>query len=115
MYDKTVLTVNGAIFGLKQEVGPNGPRFSYLNYAKTMDPATTNPAPNTILMSTDPVTAEFQGIKIMRINENEPYAPETMPDYLRASAGIAKALDPAYNIGVLDEKEMSSWKWNGRE
>jgi hypothetical protein len=63
VWQKTALVMNVGIFGLKQGVGPNGARASYLPYAKTMDPATENPAPNTIIMSTDPVTAEFQAIK----------------------------------------------------
>ncbi len=106
VFKKTVLTVFGAIFGLKEGHGPRGDADSYLSYTKKIDAATTNPAPNTVLMSTDPVTAEFQAIKIMRMRDNRPFTVESMPAYLRSSAGVPAGLDVNYNIGIIEEEKM---------
>jgi uncharacterized protein (DUF362 family) len=106
VFKKTALTVLGGIFGLKEGHGPRGSADEFLVYAKTIDPASDNPSPNTVLMSTDPVSAEMQAIKILRLREAKPYSLETMPHYLRASAGITGVLDPTYNIGILDETKM---------
>jgi hypothetical protein len=42
----------------------------------------------------------------MRIRDSKPYDIASMPSYLKASAGVTGAIDPTYNIGVLDEKKM---------
>ncbi|OGJ92178.1 MAG: hypothetical protein A2268_06505 [Candidatus Raymondbacteria bacterium RifOxyA12_full_50_37] len=106
VYNKTVLTVFSAIIGLKQGHGPKGSPDSYETYVKTIDPSSTSPNPSTIIMSTDPIAAEFQAIKIMRIRDNEPYTINSLPAYLKGSAGIQGALATTYNIGILDETKM---------
>ena len=64
-------------------------------------------------MSTDPVTADMQGQKIMRLNANPAQAYDTasMPAYLQASAGIAATWNgqpvTALNFGILAESAMS--------
>jgi hypothetical protein len=60
-------------------------------------------------MSTDPVTAEMQTIKMMRLNKKPAggYGVNDMPKYLRASAGVTGALpDTSLNFGVIDETKM---------
>jgi uncharacterized protein (DUF362 family) len=106
VFKKTVFTVFGGIFGLKEGNGPRGDADSFLTYAKKIDPSTENPAPNTVIMSTDPVSAEFQAIKVARMCDNKRYTLKSMPSYLKASAGVRGDLKPVYNIGVLDEKKM---------
>jgi hypothetical protein len=55
------------------------------------------------------VTAEFQALKIMRMNQGEPFTIESMPSYLQASGGVDGALsDAVYNIGVIDEALMDT-------
>jgi len=106
VFKKTVLTVFAAIFGLKEGHGPTGEADDYVNYARKMDPTTANPAVNTVLMSTDPVTAEYIAVKIMRLRDDKPYTVKTMPKYLKASAGLKGIMEPTYNIGVINEKKM---------
>lgn len=106
VYKKTVLTVFGAIYGLKEGHGPRGEADSYLSYTQKIDPKCTCQPPSTVLMSTDPVTAEYQAIKIMRMRENAPYTIDSMPAFLRASAGIDAGIGANYNIGVIDETKM---------
>jgi peptide deformylase len=58
-------------------------------------------------MSTDPISAEMQAIKIMRINNKGAYTITDMPPYLQASAGMAATGFPSnYNIGIIDESQM---------
>jgi hypothetical protein len=71
-----------------------------------MDPDTTDGRPNTVILSTDPVSAEFMMYKVMRIRDNQAYTVNTLPTYLRASGGITGGLSPVYNIGVLNEAAM---------
>jgi uncharacterized protein (DUF362 family) len=106
VYEKTVLTVVGAIFGLREGNGPWGEADSYLTYAQKIDAKTTQESPNTVIMSTDPVTAEFQAIKVMRMRDGKPCTLESMPDYLKASAGVPTDIGVSYNIGVLAEDKM---------
>lgn len=110
VFNKTVLTVCAAIFGLSEGHGPLGLADNYLTYAQTIDPDTTNKAPNTILMSTDPVTTEFQAIRIMRIRDKKEYTLETMPQYLLASSGVEGIFKKTYNIGIIEEKKMDMRK-----
>jgi hypothetical protein len=105
VFDKTVLSVCSGIFGQNIGNGPGGSPEDYTTYAKTMDPTATL-APTTIILSTDPVSAEAEAIKMMRLNKGQAYDVASMPDYLKASAGIAGALDPTYNIGIIDESKM---------
>jgi len=109
VFKKNVLSVCSGILGMKEGKGPTGSAQSYLNYTKTIDPASTCDCPCTIIMSTDPVSCEMQTIKMMRLN-NSPagkYGISDMPTYLRASAGISGALSgTTYNIGIIDEAEM---------
>lgn len=112
VFNKTVLTVNTAILGKTLGNGPGGAREDYKKYPKTIDPtATTTVDPCTIIMSTDSVSAEYQAIKIMKIEGNgttsQSYSIDSMPSYLKASAGIdVTGITPTYNIGILDETKQ---------
>lgn len=111
VYNKNVLSVCYGIFGAKENSGsPGSLDVSYYQYAKAMDSSITNTnhPPCTIIMSTDPITAEMQTIKMMRQRENPPksFDKNSMPKYLKASGGVSGALNPTYNIGIIDEAEM---------
>ncbi len=111
VFKKNVLSVCSGIFAMNEGFGPAGAAASYLNYAKTMDPAITSKSASstTIIMSTDPISVEMQSIKMMRLNKNPAggYGVSDMPPYLQASAGISGALSgTTYNIGIIDEKQM---------
>ena len=88
--------------------GPHGSAEIYSRYAKSIDPSSETQAPTTIIISTDPVSAEMQAIKMMRLNKNPTglFTVAAMPAYLKASAGVSGALTPTYNIGVIDESKM---------
>jgi hypothetical protein len=91
--------------------GPAGSADIYTTYAQSIDPTSTNQCPTTIVMSTDPVSAEMQAIKMMRINKKETYALADMPTYLQASAGMtATGFTTVNNIGVIDESQMTVLK-----
>jgi hypothetical protein len=107
IYNKNVLTLFGAIYGLQEGNGPGGSPVSFINYATKMVPSTSDVRPNTIILSTDPVTAEFQAKKVHRLRDNKGYTITTMPSYLWSSAGLtASPLKPVYNIGILNEAQM---------
>jgi hypothetical protein len=118
VYNKNVLSVCVGLNGAKENGQPGDKPSAYNYYVKaSFDPAITDPtgntstdvAANTIIMSTDPISAEMQTVKLMRLN-NKPagkYGTADMPNYLKASAGISDALsDKTYNIGVIDELKM---------
>ena len=112
VYNKNVLSVCYGIFGAAENSGrPDSSDVPYFNYAKSIDSTITNTnhPPCTIIMSTDPITAEMQTIKMMRQRENPPksFDVNSMPKYLKASGGISGALNPTYNIGIIDEAEMN--------
>lgn len=114
VYKKLVLSLCCALFGLNEGNGPgavgggvdnNYDDFS--NYAKKIDKEANTKAQCTVIMSTDPVTAEMQAIKILRMNKDKSYGVKDMPTYLQAAAGITNSdFSTAYNIGVIDESEM---------
>lgn len=112
VYTKNVLSICYGIFGAQENSGaPQSSDVSYYQYAKAVDSSITNTnhPPCTIIMSTDPITAEMQTIKMMRQRENPPksFDVNSMPKYLKASGGISGALNPTYNIGIIDEAEMN--------
>jgi hypothetical protein len=114
VYKKLVLSVCGAIFGYNEGTGPGGLTSNdnsfddFSAYAKAMDSTSSSKAQSTIIMSSDPVSAEMQAIKILRMNKaNGKYSTADMPNYLKASAGIDVAsLTPTYTIGIIDEAKM---------
>jgi hypothetical protein len=116
VYTKNMLSMCSGIWGQYEGSGPGGSPQNYSTYSKHMDPTSTNTTPTTIIMSTDPVSAEMQAIKMMRIQGAKTYAVADMPDYLKASGGVAVTgtnwpPDPAAasvmdNIGVIDESKM---------
>lgn len=108
IYNKNVLSFCAGIFALNEGKGPPGEAEDYKTYAKTMDSSITGSAnPTTFIMGTDPVAVEMQVIKMMRLNKSGKYGIDDMPPYLKASAGIAGALEgTVYNIGVIDESKM---------
>jgi len=107
VYNKTVLAVCSGIYGMNEGNGPAGSADNYTTYAQSIDKTSTTQCPTTIIMSTDPVSAEMQTIKMMRINKGGAYATANMPPYLQASAGMtASGFTPTYNIGTIDEAQM---------
>lgn len=109
IYDKHVLTIVSALFGLKEGSGPSGSwgsNFYYTKYVETIDPDSDDPRPNTIVITTDPITAEFQAVKIMRMGHGGGWDVDDMPKYLQASGGIEGSLDTVLNFGIIDESEM---------
>lgn len=109
VFNKNVLSVCIGLYGAKELSGdPTSDRIDYLNYIKTVDESAIDiPEPRTVIMSTDPVSAEMQTIKMMRLNNGKSYAIADLPKYLKASGGVSGALpDKVYNIGVIDESEM---------
>jgi hypothetical protein len=108
VFKKTVLSICSGIFGMNIGHGPTGGADNYSVYAKTVDPTVAAMcSPTTIIMSTDPISAEVKALKMMRINLDQPYDLASMPAYLKASAGVTGALSPTYNIGIIDEAMMS--------
>ncbi len=106
IFKKTVLSICSGIFGMNEGNGPAGGKDDYLTYSKKMDPTSKNNNPTTIIMSTDPISCEFQAIKMMRMNKNKPYSIPYLPNYLKASGGVSGNLWPVYNIGIIDENAM---------
>jgi hypothetical protein len=110
VYQKNVLSVCVGLFGQAEASGdPHSASISYATYAKTVDSSITGStaAPCTIMMSTDPITAEMQAVKMMRLNNGGGYDVGDMPKYLRESGGVDAGLSGStQNIGVIDEAEM---------
>jgi hypothetical protein len=108
VFNKTVLSICSGIFGMNEGTGPGGNAADYSRYSKSMDPNSTATSPTTIIMSTDPVSAEMQAIKMMRLNQNPTgkFSVTDMPNYLKAAGGIASTVTPSYTIGVIDESKM---------
>jgi hypothetical protein len=113
VFNKNVLSICSGIFGAQEASGdPGSSAISYYKYAQTMDSTITNKnaSSTTIIMSTDPVSAEMQTIKMMRLNQTPTggYAVANMPKYLRASGGVAGAIaDATLNVGIIDESQMT--------
>jgi hypothetical protein len=123
VYNKHVLSVCGAIFGLNEGNGPGGVSGrddtgpdDFSTYVKKIDSSATVKNPSTVFMSTDPAAAEMQAIKILRMNKGGKYGPSDLPAYLQAAAGIDKAgFTPTYNIGKIDESKMTIYSMvNGK-
>jgi hypothetical protein len=126
VYNKNVLSMCSGIYGNLELHGPSGyaPE-DYSRYSQHMDATSTNTNPTTIIMSTDPVSAEMQAIKMMRIQgltgglggTSGQWGVADMPKYLKASGGVVvtgtnwppdpnnpNAMD---NIGEIDESKMT--------
>jgi hypothetical protein len=118
VYKKHVLSVCGGIFGSNEGNGPGGIMGTddlkpedFSTYVKTIDSTAGVKNPSTIIMSTDPVAAEMQAIKILRSNKKKSYAPSDLPAYLQSAAGVDKpGFSPTYNIGIMDEAKMTICK-----
>ena len=113
VYNKQVLSICASPFGANEGNGPGGingddlPPDDFSTYTEQMDSGCGAKNPSTVIMSTDPVSAEMQGIKMIRINEGGKYSPSDLPGYLKSSAGIdASGYSPTYNIGICDEENM---------
>jgi len=103
IYTKTVLNVCSALYASYENNSPGtGPK-DYSAYAKKMDVTATGTNPTTLILSTDPISAELEGIKIMRMNVNGKYTAADMPAYLQNSAGMGSNIA---NIGVINEAQM---------
>lgn len=118
VYQKQVLCICDSPFGCNESNGPGGISQSdnlapdnFSTYAKKIVEDTSATNPSTVIMSTDPVTAEMQAIKIMRMNENGQYGPSDLPGYVQSAAGIDKSgFSPTYNIGIMNESEMTIYR-----
>ncbi len=120
VYNKTVLLVCSGIYGQYEGSGPGGSPQNYGRYSQWMDTSSANLNPTTIIMSTDPISAEMQTIKMMRIQGQGQYTTAAMPMFLKASGGVVVTgtnwpPDPALpntmdNIGVIDENRMTIWR-----
>lgn len=108
VFNKNVLSVCVGLYGAEEASGqPGSADIGYTEYTKTMDSASSPRNPSTIIMSTDPVSIEMQAIKMMRLNNGKKYTTADLPNYLKASGGVAGALsDKVYNIGVIEESAM---------
>jgi hypothetical protein len=111
VFKKTVLSVCSGIFGMNEGHGPGGSADPFYNYANKMDSSITSKSVSstTIIMSTDPISAEMQGVKVLRLNKSPAgaYGVSDMPPYLKSAAGVSDALPgTTYNIGVIDESKM---------
>jgi hypothetical protein len=105
IFKKTVMNVCSAIYANKENLGPGQGPTNYSVYAKKMDATTTGTNAYTLVMSTDPISAELEGIKIMRMNTSPAggFTAADMPAYLQNSAGMGSNIA---NIGVIDEAKM---------
>jgi uncharacterized protein YjbI with pentapeptide repeats len=111
VFNKNVLSVCSGIYGMNEGNGPGGSADNYTTYAQSIDKTSTNQCPTTIIMSTDPVSAEMQTVKMIRINKNGAYTAADMPTYLQASAGMtASGFTATNNIGIIDESQMTVMK-----
>jgi hypothetical protein len=111
VFTKNVLSMCSGIYGMNEGNGPAGNADNYTTYAQSIDKTSTTTCPTTIILSTDPVSAEMQTIKMMRINKNGAYTTADMPTYLQASAGMtASGFTTSNNIGVIDESQMTVLK-----
>jgi len=107
VYAKNVLSVCSGIYAMNEGNGPGGAAENYTTYAQSIDKTSTNQCPTTIMLSTDPVSVEMQTVKMMRINKKGAYATADMPDFLKASGGVAvSGWSPINTIGVIDESKM---------
>jgi hypothetical protein len=103
IYTKTVLCMCSAIYANAESTGPSAGPTNYSTYAKKMDSTATCTNPSTLILSTDPISAELEGIKIMRMNSGGGFAASNMPSYLQNSAGMGSNIA---NIGVINEAQM---------
>jgi hypothetical protein len=91
VFAKTVLCMCSAIYANAPGNGPAQSSTNYNTYAKQMDASATGSGANTLILTTDPVTAEAQAFKIMRMNMNQSVDPNTWPSslqYLKNSASM---------------------------
>lgn len=107
VFAKQVLCVLGSIYSSNEGTTAHNPSENFNVWAKTMNPAYTGSASNVLVMSSDPVATEVQGIKVLRINKGLSYALNTLPPYLHVSGGVdSPGLTPTYNIGEIHEGEL---------
>jgi hypothetical protein len=108
VFNKQVLNVCIGIFGTDEGIGPEKVPSLFTKYAQTIDSSSTTQCPTTIILSTDPISAEMQAVKILRMNKGGTFGVSDMPDYLKSCAGIDVAnLTPTYDLGVIDEAQMN--------
>ena len=106
VYNKQVISICVGIYGTNEGKGPDASADLFSTYAKKID-STAGSNPTTIIMSTDPISAEVQGIKILRMNKNKAYGVSDMPPYLQAAAGIeTTGFSPTHNLGKINEADM---------
>jgi hypothetical protein len=108
VYNKQVLSACIGIFGTNEGKIPTASADTFSVYSKKIDASSTCLCPTTVILSTDPISAEMQGVKVIRMNKDGgAFTTDAMPGYLKASAGIdVTGLTPTHNIGVIDEAQM---------
>jgi hypothetical protein len=112
------LCICDALFGSNEANGPGGitssdtlPPDDFSTYVKQIDNESSAKNPCTVIMSTDPVTAEMQAIKLIRMNKEKNYGPSDLPAFLQSAAGVDKSgFTPTYNVGIMDESDMTIYR-----
>lgn len=110
VYKKQVLSIAAGLVGNYKDVNnnPTSPAQDYSTYAKKMDSTATTFGTSTIIMSTDPISADMQAVKVMQMQNGKTWGVSDMPKYLQACAGISGALSGiSYNIGKINENDMT--------
>jgi hypothetical protein len=117
VYKKQVLCVCASPFGSNEGNGPGGingddlPPDNFSTYVKQIDDSADTTHPSTVIMSSDPVAAEMQAIKIIRMNQGGNYGPSDLPAYVQSAAGVDKSgFSPTYDIGIHDESAMEIYR-----
>jgi hypothetical protein len=108
VYNKQVLNVCIGIYGTNENRGPTQTAENFTTYALKIDSSSTTQCPTTIILSTDPISAEMQAIKILRMNKTGgAFGVSDMPPYLKSCAGIeTTGLSPTHDLGEIDEAKM---------
>jgi uncharacterized protein (DUF362 family) len=104
VFNKNILSVCSGLFAMNEGKGPTGDAESFETYAKSIDENSDILTPNTVIVSTDPVSCDMQAMKILKLNKNKSYGTDDMPSYLKNAAGRT------YNIGVIEEDLMEIGK-----
>jgi len=105
VYNKTVLNVCSAIYANLEGAGPGQSNTDYSVYVKTMDATATVKNPCTLILSTDPISADALAFTMMRVNNPSKggHAVADMPSYLQNSAGLGSNIA---NIGVISPTDV---------
>jgi hypothetical protein len=96
IYNKSVLFMCSAIYANAPGNGPAQSSTNYNTYAKKIDATATGSGANTLILTTDAISADQQAYKIMMMNMNKTYGTSDLPSYLRN----------AQSMGVIDPTDI---------